>query len=140
MGSFDYGKNSGTAPYKRWVYGATYNDGVVVFSPADGNYYMRLGAGAGTTDPSADTTNWRPLPTGIKSIQRGTISLSTGSATVTITAVNTAKTELRHLGIASGTADLSGFARITLTNSTTITANTNSVVATVVNWELTERY
>lgn len=78
----------------------------------------------------------------IKSIQRGTISwdstMNTGTAT--ITAVNTNKTELRYLG-GSG-FEQSTFEcqvpRLTLTNSTTITASTTYNGAATVSWELTE--
>lgn len=80
---------------------------------------------------------------GIKSIQRGTISIAalTTSATATITSVNTAKTELRYLG--GGQLDGNGFAvfaRVALTNSTTITATASSAPnsACNVSWELTE--
>ncbi len=64
---------------------------------------------------------------GIKSIQRGTSSANT----VTISAVNTAKTELRLLGVTNA------FQMIDLTNSTTITrtGGTGSW-----SWELTERF
>lgn len=72
---------------------------------------------------------------GIKSIQRGTI---TGNSSATITAVNPAKTELRNLGsgiYAGQGAD--NTARISLTNSTTITAVSGYGQCTV-SWELTE--
>jgi len=62
----------------------------------------------------------------IKSIQRGTITISSGavSNTATISSVTTSKTQLNFLG-SSTTADLSlylAFTRVTLTNSTTVTA------------------
>lgn len=41
-----------------WVSGTTYAIGDVRRSPANGYPYRRLTAGAGTTDPSADATNW----------------------------------------------------------------------------------
>ena len=41
-----------------WVSGTTYAIGNARFSPANGQTYRRLTAGAGTTDPSADATNW----------------------------------------------------------------------------------
>jgi VCBS repeat-containing protein len=41
-----------------WVSGTTYAIGDVRRSPANGYPYRRLTAGAGTTDPSADPTNW----------------------------------------------------------------------------------
>lgn len=80
----------------------------------------------------------------IKAIQRGVISISPGntSATATITAVDTAKTELRYLG-GSG-FDSNAFAvvpRVVLTNTTTITATVpyaNGPGAMAISWELTE--
>jgi hypothetical protein len=41
-----------------WVSGTTYAIGDVRRSPANQFPYRRLTAGAGTTDPSADATNW----------------------------------------------------------------------------------
>lgn len=80
----------------------------------------------------------------IKAIQRGVISIAVSgtSATATITAVDTAKTELRYLG-GSGLDSNANAAvpRVVLTNTTTITATmqyTNGITATIVSWELTE--
>lgn len=42
-----------------WVSGTTYAIGAAVWSPATYLIYRRRIAGAGTTDPSADATNWR---------------------------------------------------------------------------------
>lgn len=81
----------------------------------------------------------------IKAIQRGVISISPGntSATATITAVDTAKSELRFLGgsgyDASGT--VATVPRIVLTNATTVTAtviNAHSTFGLSASWELTE--
>lgn len=47
-----------------WVSGTTYALGVAVISPATLRAYRRKIAGAGTTDPSADTTNWQPAAIG----------------------------------------------------------------------------
>jgi len=41
-----------------WVSGTTYAIGALVYSPANGRTYRRRTAGAGTTDPSLDATNW----------------------------------------------------------------------------------
>ena len=41
-----------------WVSGTTYAIGDVRYSPANQKIYRRKTAGAGTTDPSADSTNW----------------------------------------------------------------------------------
>jgi len=42
-----------------WVSGTTYAIGDARFSPANFLTYRRKTAGAGTTDPSADSTNWQ---------------------------------------------------------------------------------
>lgn len=44
-----------------WVSGTTYAIGNVRFSPINFKSYRRKTAGAGTTDPSADSTNWQLL-------------------------------------------------------------------------------
>lgn len=46
---------------EKWVSGTTYAQGDVVWSPVDFASYRRKTAGAGTTDPSADATNWQAL-------------------------------------------------------------------------------
>ena len=129
-----------------WVSGTTYALGKTVRSPIDHQRYVRVVAGAGTTDPANDATNW--LPDGgraIKSTQRGVINIPNGTAiaAATISSVVTAKTQLRMLG-GSG-LDSGGsliVPRIELTNSTTITATCNLVAAgfASVSWELTEYY
>lgn len=129
-----------------WVSGTTYALGKTVRSPIDHQRYVRVVAGAGTTDPANDATNWRPdgaRP--IKSTQRGVINIPNGTtiAAATISPVLTARTQLRILG---GSGLNSGgyliVPRIGLTNSTTITAVCNFVVAghASVGWELTEYY
>jgi len=52
----------GAAMAAKWVSGTTYADGVLVWSPITRLTYRRKGAGAGTTDPSADTANWAYYP------------------------------------------------------------------------------
>ena len=42
----------------KWVSGTTYTEGAVVWSPVNFAGYRRQTTGAGTTDPSADPTNW----------------------------------------------------------------------------------
>ena len=129
-----------------WVSGTTYALGKTVRSPTDHQRYVRVVAGAGTTDPANDATNWRPdggRP--IKSIQRGVSGIAPGgtSIAVTISAVNTAKSELRYLG--SGGANSNGnpiFTTIRLTNSTTLTAESSNgnAYGHSISWELTEYY
>ena len=127
-----------------WVSETTYALGKTVRSPIDHQRYVRVVAGAGTTDPANDATNWRPDGgRAIKSIQRGVVTFATNenSKTVTVSAVNTAKTELRWLGgmsIENGSGLAIG-SRVTLTNATTITVSFNSAPngAPSVSWELT---
>lgn len=45
----------------KWISGTTYAEGDVVWSPVDYRTYRRIVSGAGTTDPSADVTNWSPM-------------------------------------------------------------------------------
>lgn len=47
-----------------WVSGTSYIPGNVVYSPIDFQSYRRKTSGAGTTDPSADTTNWTQISGG----------------------------------------------------------------------------
>lgn len=137
-----------------WVSGKTYKPGDVVKAPADRyQLYVRTGAaGGGATDPSADSANYTPFGArAIKSTQRGVIAFGPGVKTVTatITAVNTAKTQLRILGGTSssgGTGISSATMRVVLTDATTLTGdreaggdssgNTSGSVA----WELTEYF
>ena len=44
-----------------WISGTTYPLGFQVISPGDLNVYIRKVAGAGTTDPKDDATNWKLL-------------------------------------------------------------------------------
>lgn len=83
---------------------------------------------------------------GIKSIQRSVIALLAGaqSGTATITAVNTAKTELRYLGVSvsSATTTQEISFKAVLTNSTTITVSRGDAVGNAANVsvEVTEFY
>lgn len=121
-----------------WVTGTTYAQAKLVISPTDWQAYVRKVAGAGSTDPASDTTNWQPAGgSGVKSIQRGIIA---GGAPTTISAVNPAKTELRWLGgMASNSGTFADIPRLALANSTTVTSSGGGASSTV-SWELTERY
>lgn len=126
-----------------WVTGTAYTIGKVVLSPADFQYYVRKTNGAGATDPSADTTNWKITGNAIKSVQRGVIA-STGATTdVTIAAVNPLKTELRYLGmtaLSGSTGD--AYPYLVLLNPTTVRMVKKETVSggVTISWELTERY
>lgn len=49
-----------------WISGTTYAIGDVRFSPVDYQSYRRKTAGAGTTDPNLDFTNWQSISVGVK--------------------------------------------------------------------------
>lgn len=51
-----------------WVSGTTYAKGDAVWSPIDLQTYRRRIAGAGTTDPSDDSTNWAELTVSIEAL------------------------------------------------------------------------
>jgi len=136
-----------------WVSGGTYAQGDVVRSPDNHQLYVRIVAGAGTTDPASDTTNWRADgKTAIKYRATGVITItgnySTGTAT--ISSVNTGKVRLFNLGsegygyvdVGSGANPYAMNHRLELTNSTTITAyrNTSNTATTKVGWALEEDY
>ena len=83
---------------------------------------------------------------GIKSIQRGTISVNT-TAAATITAVNTAKTMLNFCGSQSGYSNYyaqPNGAMIQLTTSTQVTATAQSLFnlspAAIVSYEVIEYF
>ncbi len=135
----------GEPPY--WVSGSTYAQGRIVRSPADQQVFVRIVAGAGTTDPSADATNWRAEGMrAIKSIQRGVISIASSvlTGTATITSVNPVKTELRMLGSVTSAASVlnEGTGHVVLTNATTVTATRqfNGATTLGISWELTEYF
>lgn len=52
------GQAQATVTAVAWVSGTTYPSNRVVYSTVNQYLYRRIVAGAGTTDPSADTTNW----------------------------------------------------------------------------------
>lgn len=97
------------------------------------------------TDPGANSTvvSYEILeywPGVIKSVQRGTIVGPT--TTATITAVNTAKSELNFLGYTQTAVDgiMQYQPRITLTNATTITATVIADATTTPAYEVTEYF
>lgn len=58
------------AAASKWVSGSSYTEGNAVWSPADFRTYRRKTNGAGTTDPSVDSTNWAPMAADTASIRR----------------------------------------------------------------------
>lgn len=81
------------------------------------------------------------LPGQIKSIQRGTIAISSGTSnTATVTSVDTSKSILMHLGQYSTQTGIDNvLTALALTNATTITATRGaSTGTTTVGYQLVE--
>lgn len=135
---------TGTSRIPNWISGGSYVIGDQVVSTVNLLGYIRKTNGAGATDPSSDTTNWQPFGFGIKSLQRGTSSLSgVGFLNVAVTSVATSKSKLELLGVQYGGTVLSEYAvNIKLTSSTQITIDRGSSSAATCNvsWELVEYY
>ena len=67
-----------------WISGTTYAIGEIRRSPADFRVYGRRTVGAGTTDPSADPTNWAPVaPNGLQLVTVSGTSATIGANTDT---------------------------------------------------------
>jgi hypothetical protein len=83
----------------KWVSGTTYANGAVVWSPINGLGYRRITtSGSGTTDPSADSTNYKQVNgtgdvstsgnqtiAGVKTFSNGIVGNVTGSVTGNVT-------------------------------------------------------
>ncbi len=67
----------------KWISGTTYAVGDVTWSPADFQAYRRKTAGAGTTDPSADTTNWQRTEVSATTLQNQNATAFTTAGTST---------------------------------------------------------
>lgn len=71
-----------------WVSGTTYSIGDARYSPANRRVYRRLTAGAGTTDPSADGTNWAIVDVGLPvTVVAGTSQTATSGSHYILTNV-----------------------------------------------------
>ena len=55
-----------TANVTEWVSGASYSNGLAVYSPMDFQTYRRIIPGAGATDPSLDSVNWTIISGGLR--------------------------------------------------------------------------
>jgi len=65
----------------KWISGTTYAIGDVTWSPTDFQAYRRKTAGAGTTDPSADATNWQRTEVSGTTLQQQTNTRFTAGGT-----------------------------------------------------------
>ena len=134
-----------------WVSGSQYNVGNIVLSQIDWQQYIRITNGAGTTDPSADTTNYRPAaPRVIKLIQRGVATPSGSSElVVTVSAFNPARAVLNLLTYAGNSVegrDSQNRISLRVINSTSIGISSSSVIVSLTttplpcSWELIEYF
>ena len=96
-----------------WVSGTTYAVGIVAWSPINYLPYRRIIAGAGTTDPSADSTNWTALAAEVtlgtltKTFTTGEVSTMTLSSAVTAGApVVSVSKEIPQTGVSNGNWDV----------------------------------
>ena len=79
----------------KWVSGTTYSIGDLRFSLVNGLMFRRLTAGAGTTDPASDTTNWA-----LQSTAAPTLYVVTGT---THTALKSSHVEMTNAGASTVT-------------------------------------
>lgn len=81
---------------------------------------------------------------GVKSVQRGTITVTSNSnsQTATITAVDTSKSMVNYLGFTGGAVSTyDTWPRVALTNSTTVTVTKGgSTLGIIVSYEVIEFY
>ena len=123
-----------------WVSGSSYPQWTVVVSPTNAQPYIRTAAaGSGTTDPSADPSNWRRYGENVKSRQRVVFNIAAASSgNATISAVDTAKCELRWLGAYTPTSGAALTGIPALVNSTTVSATFGTNVNVNVSIEIVE--
>jgi len=123
-----------------WVSGTTYAVGNVRFSPINFQSYRRKTAGAGTTDPSLDQTNWQPInstlvllatvsPTSVSSINFLTVFGSQyDNYIIECTGLDFSTAASLQMTFAnSGTLDTGAFYGMQPVSTTSITSNTNVI-------------
>lgn len=113
----------------KWVSGTTYADGDARWSPINYQTYRRKGAGAGTTDPSADSANWQAITAAPVAW-----SIKTGAYTAVVNdaiMANTTSAAFAILLPASPAANdvirIADYAGTFATNNLTLTRNGNKI-------------
>lgn len=98
-----------------WVSGTTYAIGDPRYSPANQRIYRRLTTGAGTTDPSADPTNWAVVDgdlinvvvnTASATLTAGTHAIVTYAGACTLTLATPAAGNRFRVTVANGRTDV----------------------------------
>jgi len=107
----------------KWVSGTTYTEGAVVWSPITYLSYRRKSTGGGTTDPSADSTNWAQAAgtgdvtqTGTQTLTNKTIEAGTFTNGYTEETVTANTSTAYTIDLANGTVQI-----LTLTGNCTFT-------------------
>ena len=100
-----------TANVSIWVSGTTYAIGDCRFSPSTFQTFRRKTAGAGTTDPASDTTNWTPISSDL-------------TAGPTINNQNVANTDIKNIRVATFNGEVNN---ATTTGAVTINWTTGAV-------------
>lgn len=107
----------------KWVSGTTYTEGAVVWSPITYLTYRRKTTGGGTTDPSADGTNWAQAAgtgdvtqTGTQTLTNKTIEAGTFTNGYTEETVTANTSTAYTIDLANGTVQI-----LTLTGNCTFT-------------------
>lgn len=130
-----------------WVSGTTYAAGDARYSPLDYQTYRRKTAGAGTTDPSLDSTNWTRINVAAPSVPRSArtsntilaeadrgslIDVTSGTFSQTFTAAATLTTGwycwLRNSGTGVVTLDPNGAELINGASTLAVTPNQTLLV------------
>lgn len=120
---------------RKWVSGTTYGADTIVWSPANFLMYVRTVAGSGTTDPSADSTNWALWgPTKRKQLQYVNVTWVGGSGSAladgTITAVVAAKCRASVVWAFTGSSAAFLPATFSFPNSTTVRVDIGTALPT----------
>lgn len=115
-----------------WVSGTTYAIGDVVWSPSTYLSYRRKTNGAGTTDPTSDSTNWELISGNVTTTGVQTLSNKTFTgAKITLSALGTLTTGTTTIDLASAqafTATITASNTITIAFSNAPSAGTSQVV------------
>lgn len=126
---------SNSAP--KWVSGTTYTAGQIAWSPANGRIYKRLITGAGTTDPSLDTSNWVLLSVVIDQADVGTLPNQVPLNQYLGDLAFQNKNSLVIQPAASATPQQLGSVVFQLTNNTTLVIKVKGLDGTVRSYSMT---
>jgi hypothetical protein len=124
-----------TANTNLWVSGTTYAAGIVTYSPITFLSYRRKTTGAGTTDPSADSTNWQLVAgtgdvtlTGVQTLTNKTLTSPVINQPTLFIPVSTGSRDVR-VSMPANNVDLNAGNYFTKTISTTTTFTVSNVPA-----------